>query len=378
MVGFHACQWQVGGFNVGRAGVDVFFVISGGIMWRVTGAGESQAARFLWRRVTRVAPLYWLLTLTMAGVAWLWPGFLANIHPALGHLLLSLAFIPHFDPTGLPFPLLPPGWTLVYEAMFYLIFTAALLAPRRWQAAIVCGALLAIVAAGFLLDDPVYILGANPILLEFAAGVALANLSEMGAMPGRRSGGLLMAAGVVALAIPAAMGAFSELWRPFIWGIPATAIVGGALAIEDHGGPPRSRALARLGDASYALYLIHLPAQAVVAHLIGVTNAWLFIPAALAASVAAGLACHAYIERPLISWARRLSGRRPIEPLYRTDTINRLDALEPGAYWLLGCVWTRRRREAPLSCRRRRPPPFPAGGDPHPRPSRRGSKLDIA
>jgi exopolysaccharide production protein ExoZ len=303
VVAFHACQWRAGGFNLGRAGVDVFFVISGVIMWRITAG--ARPGRFLWRRLTRVAPLYWLITLAMAAIAAAWPGFLANIHPGLSHLLLSLAFIPHFDPAGRPFPLLPPGWTLDYEAIFYGVFAAALFAPRRRQAAIVCAALFAIVAAGLMLDDPAYILGANPILLEFAAGIALAKLSEAGALPGRRAGAALIVAGLAGLAVPAMLGAFSELGRPFIWGIPAAMIVGGALAIEDHGGPPRLRPLETLGDASYALYLVHLPVQALVAHTLGVTHDALFVPAALIASIAAGLACHAFIERPLIAWARR-------------------------------------------------------------------------
>lgn len=321
---FHALQWRDGGFNVGRAGVDVFFVISGVIMWRVTGAGEGAPAKFVWRRLTRVAPLYWLVTLALTGVVLVWPAFLPNVHPATGHVLLSLAFIPHLDPRGLPFPLLPPGWTLDYEAIFYLVFAGALFAPRRAQAAIACGVLLAIVAAGLLLDDPVYILGANPIMLEFAAGIVVGNLAQMGALPGRRGGLVLLAAGVAGLAIPAMLGVFSELGRALIWGPPAAAIVAGALTIEDHGGAPRSRALARLGDASYALYLVHLPVQAVIAHTLGVLNPWLFVPAAVAASIAAGVACHAFIEVPLIRLARSL--RLPIEPLYRRDTINRLDA----------------------------------------------------
>jgi exopolysaccharide production protein ExoZ len=303
VVAFHACQWRAGGFNVGRAGVDVFFVISGVIMWRIT-AGE-RPGRFLWRRVTRVAPLYWLITLVMAAIAVAWPTFLANVHPALGHLLLSLAFIPHFDPTGRPFPLLPPGWTLSYEAIFYLVFTAALFAPRRRQAAIVCAALFAIVAAGIVLDDPAYILGANPILLEFAAGIAVALLSRARVLPGRWAAAGLILAGLAGLAVPAMLGAFSELGRPFIWGIPAAMIVGGALGAEDHGGVPRLRPLEMLGDASYALYLVHLPVQALVAHTLGVTHDAVFIPAALTASIAAGLACHVWIERPLIAWARR-------------------------------------------------------------------------
>jgi exopolysaccharide production protein ExoZ len=245
----------------------------------------------------------------MTPVGTLWPDFLANIHPGLGHVLLSLAFIPHFDPTGQPFPLLGPGWSLNYEAGFYLIFSAALIAPRRRQAAIVCGALFLIVAAGFILNDPVYQLGANPMLFQFAAGVAIANLSEMGGLPGRKGGWALIATGVVLLAAPAALGIFAEVWRPFIWGIPAALIVAGAMALEGAGPPARLPPLEALGDASYALYLVHEPAEAVVAHTLGWTDPWLFYPAAFAAAVAAGLASHRWIERPLTRWTRSLFRR---------------------------------------------------------------------
>src|SRR5580658_5421280 len=131
VVAYHALQWGSGGFDVGRAGVDVFFVISGFIMWRVTSGRDVTPGAFLWRRVTRVAPLYWLTTLAVLAAALVWPGFLPEVRPGWRHLALSLAFIPHLDPRGLPFPTLPPGWTLDYEALFYLTFAAALAGPRR-------------------------------------------------------------------------------------------------------------------------------------------------------------------------------------------------------------------------------------------------------
>jgi len=61
-----------------------------------------------------------------------------------------------------------------------------------------------------------------------------------------------------------------------------------------------------LGEASYALYLTHEPAQAIIGHTLGAENAWLFFPLALSATLAAGLACHWWIERPLTAWVRML------------------------------------------------------------------------
>ncbi len=69
VVVFHALQWEGGGFEVGRAGVDLFFVISGVIMSWITADGALRPGRFLWLRFTRVAPPYWLATLGVAGAA---------------------------------------------------------------------------------------------------------------------------------------------------------------------------------------------------------------------------------------------------------------------------------------------------------------------
>ncbi|HLY80992.1 MAG TPA: hypothetical protein VKQ70_16550, partial [Caulobacteraceae bacterium] len=58
--------------------------------------------------------------------------------------------------------------------------------------------------------------------------------------------------------------------------------------------------------ASYAIYLCHFVAVALAARLVGVEPAWRFTPVAVILSLAAGLAFHRWIERPLIAGARRL------------------------------------------------------------------------
>lgn len=300
---YHACQWLDGGFEVGRAGVDIFFVISGFIMWSITAGRPVRPGSFLWRRFTRVAPTYWLLTLVMAAVAIAWPAFLPNVRAGWSHVLLSMAFVTHRDPVGLPFPVLPAGWTLNYEAEFYLLFAAGLLLKEGPRLALVTAALTAIAVLGVLVP-PLYTLGANAMMLEFAAGLWLAKLVRDRALPGARAGGAIAAVGLVIFVLTDSAWFGDTLLRPLTWGVPSLMLVGGAVALEEAGRVPRWPWLKALGDASYSIYLCHAPASAVVAHLLGTGRPLLFAPAAIVASIAVGLACRRWVERPLLGLLR--------------------------------------------------------------------------
>jgi peptidoglycan/LPS O-acetylase OafA/YrhL len=49
--------------TIGGMGVDLFFVISGFIMAYLAAKNPKQTLReFFWRRITRIVPLYWLVT----------------------------------------------------------------------------------------------------------------------------------------------------------------------------------------------------------------------------------------------------------------------------------------------------------------------------
>jgi len=304
---FHAFQWLDDQFWIGAAGVDVFFVISGFIIWTIAARGEAAPGTFLWRRLTRVAPAYWLITLALAAAATADPLFLPQISVSSRHLILSLAFIQHTDPNGLAFPVLPAGWTLNYEAIFYVTFAAVLFAPAPPRFALLAAALGVVCLFGWL-DPPAYGLAANPMLLEFVAGAWLGRRYALGRLPRSRAGPALVALGLGAFAAMFLAGFRSELWRPLLWGAPAALIVGGAAASE--GGRFKApAALVELGDASYAIYLCHMPAVAIVAHGLGVHPAWLFVTAALAASIAAGFLFHLAAEKPLIAAARGVPGR---------------------------------------------------------------------
>ena len=312
VVVFHAFQWLDDQFWVGAAGVDVFFIISGFIIWTVSAGRESSPASFAWRRFTRVAPAYWLMTLAVAAIALADPAFLPQVSVTPPHLVLSLAFIPHHDPHGLVFPLLPPGWTLNYEAMFYVIVAAALVAPARLRFALVLAALAGVAAFG-LAYPPAYGMGANLMMAEFAAGAWLGRRYMQKRRIEAGAGAVFAAIGLAAftgLYLGGVHGSvFVEFFRPILWGAPAALIVAGAVAMEQGRAIRAPALLERLGDASYAIYLCHMPATALVAHTLGTRPEGVFVPAAALASIAAGFGFHFAVEKPLIAACRALPRR---------------------------------------------------------------------
>jgi len=303
VVTYHAFQWIDDRFWVGAAGVDLFFVISGFIIWTVGSGEEASPGVFFWRRLTRVAPAYWLATGVVIAIATLWPTLMRQVTLSPAHIALSLAFVQHIDPRGLPFPVLPPGWSLDYEAVFYGLFTLVLFAPRDARFRLLLTALGAVIVFG-VLDPPAYYLGANMMLLQFAAGAWLARRRQLGRRILPEIGAALAAIGVLLLAAQGLTGLRSDLWRPLLWGVPAAMIVAGAVALEPLRALRPPAVVLRLGDASYAIYLCHFITVAIAARLIGVAPIWLFVPGAVALSLAAGLIAHRWVEQPLIAACR--------------------------------------------------------------------------
>ena len=101
-------------FTVGANGVDVFFVLSGFIM-ALTTAREDQRSpvQFVWKRVIRILPLYWVLTLAVFGIGMVAPHLLNSGAATWEELAKSLAFIPYERAVdGRMAPVLFLGWTL--------------------------------------------------------------------------------------------------------------------------------------------------------------------------------------------------------------------------------------------------------------------------
>jgi len=302
-----------------QSGVDVFFVISGFIMVHVIRA-ETTPGRFWIDRFTRIAPLYWLATAVAFAGGWLAPKwFFGAVSP--GFALQSALFLPMGADANVR-PLLSPGWTLTYEFAFYSLL-AACLVVRRPPFALAAIAIGTGLVLGMLLfrQAPWATYYADDLLmLEFLLGMAAAWLISRASVGPRLS--LLLAA--------MAFASLYFAWNPpGSWprglrlGIPGLVILVGVLGSEPLW--QRSlwlRRLAGLGDASYAIYIVHFFFVTAITTFCRENPAfpqaigpWPFMLGTFVIGIGSGLVAHRYVEKPLLKLVRSwLQQRRPAQP----------------------------------------------------------------
>ncbi|MEQ1780955.1 MAG: acyltransferase [Hyphomonadaceae bacterium] len=310
---FHAFERRdLGGFDVGQMGVDVFFVLSGLVMWLISDRTDRSPAQFLVERIARVAPIYWLATIA---VLVLWAvGIRQGLdHPDLWHTVKSFLFIPvEYPGKDKIYPLLIPGWTLNYEMFFYAIFALSLVGGRRVRLALTTVSIVGLVAVGAVLKptDAVLATYTSPIMLEFLAGIWIGVVwTEVKGADGLSSA-VMSIAGL--LLIPALAWAWPDGPRIVVFGIPALLIVAGAALYERRHPVVKLRWFLLLGDASYSIYLWHFPSNSIwdaiaqAAHM----PTWLAICFISVGGVVTGVAAYLLVERPIRNWIRMRTRRK--------------------------------------------------------------------
>lgn len=289
------------------SGVDLFFVISGFIMWVTTATKPITPREFITRRIIRIVPLYWLTTFAMIGCS-LIPGMLATLRVTTAAIVKSLLFIP-YDSISFPghiWPVLEPGWTLNYEMFFYALFTLSLALHRRIRFGAIVGLLCFLTFTGFIFGpfrNPLAAIYTNTLLLEFAAGILIGNLWINGNLkPGVR------------ISLFAIISGFFMLGLRQDWLHPLGALLVVAGVLDPAISALRSRLLLLLGDASYSIYLTHmfvLGAMGVIwRHIFphaSPPSAVLFIFIALIASPAMAWLCYRFIEQQITFRLQRLA-----------------------------------------------------------------------
>lgn len=300
------CEPWFGGF-----GVDIFFVLSGFVMCYIIDSGESGKEFFL-RRIARVVPLYWALTVTAFVLVCFKPVLFNSTTADFGNLLKSLLFIPYTKENGTISPIIPVGWTLNYEMYFYVLITMATIWFRTyWRqmvvAAIVGCFLVANLSKGT--GDFVRFLS-DQIALEFVLGILAYDLYKKRyqailSFGWKRNFGIAVAC----YSFMALMDALRvEGMRAILLGIPSSIMLLCVLGLEpmvrELSGSV-TKILVAMGDASYATYLSHLYVVEGLRKLVFVrlNPEWMYTPIGVAVSLGlaflVGQYLYMWLDRPL-------------------------------------------------------------------------------
>lgn len=318
-----ALQSSFGSFeNFGAVGVDIFFVVSGFIVPLTALGGTVTKARFLLRRAVRIYPLWWCALLGRVLQIRL------NHHWCDWHLLLhSALLLPSRNAAYTPIIYL--GWSLIFEMFFYFLIVLAWTSQAslsRLRTILVVVLTLGLTGSIVRPIFPFSHFLMNPILLEFCGGLLAGILWTSERMPSCRVGRALLLLGMFLLLASGYLGfgQISEMQyivtgqlsarRAIEWGIPATLIVLGALALSPSCTSRFGRLMVALGDASYSIYLTQFFTQLLL------FTVWRFLarlPGDLAILVGVavmggiGLFVYRFLELPILDSLKPLV-KRPV------------------------------------------------------------------
>lgn len=317
----------------GATGVTFFFVLSGFVLtWSFVPS--DTAPRFYWRRFARIWPLHALTTLLALPVFYTW----RDVPLEWGPVLLSFALLHAWVPTATTyFAGNPASWSLSCEMFFYAVHPLIVRRVLAWSVAIVATLMLAVgvttvVVADLAIDWPDRIAGwllyISPVFRigEFFLGMALAAVLKRGLriplplLPAALLTGLWFVFSYdVAHRMPAPWPVWvadaSYVVLPVLYGL----VIAAAAQLDLAGAPSflRHRAMVRLGEWSYALYLVHATVIYALIELIGARSSveytnivWLVGVSVVCIGISAAL--YRFFEYPVEAWLRAFQKRRVV------------------------------------------------------------------
>lgn len=307
-------------FNGGTVAVDFFFVLSGFIIFSAHAKDIGQPGRlrrYLTHRAVRIYPTYWIVLFCVAlPLYFVASPFQGDMHHAW-YMIRQILLLQ----TGRP--VLTVSWTLVREVFFYALF--ATLIVNRSLGCLALGAWFlasATIAGGAVGGGDVFTDSRN---LQFLIGMTAAFVMLNHKIDAPRALLTLGSAGLVACALYGGL-IFGNLHNPaapnltMTAGLAASAIICALVELERSGGWRAAPVLRYLGDASYAIYLVHMPVLTVVVRLMVAGHLSRIVPMAVlfciaaAASVAGGAAFYQVVETPLRRVLKRATAYRLAPP----------------------------------------------------------------
>ncbi len=246
-------MFEVFGSSLAYMGVALFFAISGYLM--SIAVRVQRPTLFLMHRIVRIYPIYFLIAVALFLINQVF--FRVQVYDFNWLLLMPLFRLKH--------PFVNVEWSLIFEVSFYsCLFLIGLVGWARHIGRIALVWMGLILASAWIWPDegvslqvPLYRLLFLMTSLPMAGGLLIPYLTRW------KIPGWLLALGAVALwaAYPLCRDRYDA--SRLLFGLSSVLLVWAAVAVSSGRkfSDPKlaGRLLARFGDYSYALYLVHVP-----------------------------------------------------------------------------------------------------------------------
>lgn len=316
----------------GKNGVDLFFIISAFTLLLAHDGKTLDLLSFYARRVGRIAPMFYIgafLNLLVYGFG---PSNFAPSGIGIRQIIQTLVFMHGFSPDAIN-AVVPGGWSIASEAIFYALFPAVLLLvtnkARAWLAVI----LAFVVALAWKALAPRFLHQiAPPFLLKgfidlnflthapaFMLGILFFRLRPQNGHVDRRLGWIAILAAIGAMLL-LAVSPLSKFSNPIIAAVTLGALFYGTMMAK-----PKlmdSRLLANLGEVSFSVYILHFFVIYVFEKLLKASDTALepsimplatFSVALIVSWLLAQVTRH-WIEQPVIDLSKKVGGGPKLAP----------------------------------------------------------------
>ncbi|QQC65936.1 acyltransferase family protein [Paraburkholderia ginsengisoli] len=305
--------WQ--GFSFGHAGVAYFFVLSGFIIFYIHASDVGVPHRltdFVRKRFIRIYPVYWIVLALTLPVYLLAPSLGTGNELHWPNLLTDIGLLPTKY-----MPSLIVAWTLKHEVLFYIVFALMVLSRPLGM----------LVAAIGLMGSLCFLSGIVPYTLENGASEApflsmvfspLHVLFLIGGLSAwvvqkytvslpafwAAAGSILFVGIGMYECYP--MGGHETPVLNTLYGVASAFAIVGFIELERSRRLVVPNILCLVGDASYAIYLVHFPLLSLgakilfAAHVPSIAPKSLIFSGLFCVAVCAGIIFHLAVEKPLL------------------------------------------------------------------------------
>lgn len=255
--------------EIGYAGVQVFFVLSGFVIFlahdRDREGSSDILRRFAIKRLRRIYPALWIVVLPLAAVQ------LASITPY--DLVAALTLLPVEDEA-----VLSAAWTLRHEMLFYLLFSVFLFNRRIGLTLLVLWGVVG-TAFGLMVDGGwIFEFLTSPNHLLFLLGMLCYLLYKRNVRDFAR---LSLSAGLILFVANFAVFRhyYSSPEAVFGFGLGAAFMLYGLVSIPALN--RQNKIIGMMGESSYALYLINFPLISILCKAVEETEQFVSLPSHL-------------------------------------------------------------------------------------------------